>query len=199
MGIMSKRVYLIGSLRNAEIPLIANTLRKEGFEVFDDWISPGPTTDDDWRDYEKTRGRTYVDALKGFHARHVFAFDKFHLERSDIAILVLPAGRSAHLELGWMLGKGKKGYILLDSPDRWDIMMCFADGISTKLEEIVGMIKGQPVTHQPVWNPVTFETLVKPNEPHPSPLVPKYNGYEEPCWTCGRKLHDEGIDHATCR
>lgn len=36
---MKKTIYLIGSLKNDKIPVIANELRKMGFEV-DDWFSP---------------------------------------------------------------------------------------------------------------------------------------------------------------
>ena len=46
----------------------------------------------------------------------------------DIAVLVLPAGKSGHLELGYMIGSGKRGYILFDDDVedcRWDVMYQF--------------------------------------------------------------------------
>jgi nucleoside 2-deoxyribosyltransferase len=128
-------LYLIGSLRNPEVPKIANQLRSEGFGVFDDWYAAGPEADDKWRDYEKGRGRSYMEALAGAAAKNVFQFDRKHLERADAVILVLPAGKSGHLELGWSLGRGKRGYILLDSPDRWDVMYQFADLVTDDLDE----------------------------------------------------------------
>lgn len=134
-------VYLIGSLRNPEVPKIANSLREEGFEVFDDWYAAGPEADDKWQDYEKGRGRTYEEALEGHAAKHVFEFDKQHLERCDAVILVLPAGKSGHLELGWGIGKGKLGYILLDSPERWDVMYQFANVVTSNLDDIVTDLK----------------------------------------------------------
>ena len=54
-----KVVYMIGSLRNENIPEMGNKIRELGFEVFDDWFSPGPEADDFWRKYEKARGSTY--------------------------------------------------------------------------------------------------------------------------------------------
>jgi nucleoside 2-deoxyribosyltransferase len=136
--------YLIGSLRNPEIPLIGAKLRDEAkIDVFDDWFSPGPEADDMWKRYEETRGRNYEQALKGWAANHVYEFDKFHIDRSDIGILALPAGKSAHLELGYMLGKGKKGYILFppkcrEDPDfRWDVMYQFADGIFFDIDDLI--------------------------------------------------------------
>jgi hypothetical protein len=131
------RVYLIGSLRNKEIPNIGNKLRESGFEVFDDWFAAGPEADDKWRDYERSRGRSYLEALHGLAATNVFEFDKRHLSQADSVILVLPAGKSGHLELGWSLGRGVRGYILLDTPDRWDVMYRFADLVTDNLDEIV--------------------------------------------------------------
>jgi hypothetical protein len=131
-----RMIYLIGSLRNAEIPKIAYKLRARGIDVFDDWYAAGPNADDCWRDYERDRGHSFRDALAGAAARNVFHFDKRNLEASDGAILVCPAGKSGHLELGWILGQGKPGYILLDSPDRWDVMYQFATLVTDNLDEI---------------------------------------------------------------
>ncbi len=119
-------LYVIGSLRNPQIPIIGNNLRQLGIEAFDDWHGAGPEADDKWKEYEQLRGRSYREALKGYAAQHVFNFDRTHLDRADGALLVLPAGRSGHLELGYAVGKGKKGYVLLDTPDRWDVMYSFA-------------------------------------------------------------------------
>ena len=133
---MAVKIYLIGSLRNPEVPKIANRIRELGFEVFDDWYAAGPEADDKWRDYEKARGHTYKEALKGLAADHVYQFDLKHLNECDIAVLYLPAGKSGHLELGYVIGKGKKGYILLDNPERWDVMYLFADGVFHNFEEL---------------------------------------------------------------
>jgi hypothetical protein len=123
-------VYLIGSLRNPRVPEIAAGLRKLGVHVFDDWYAAGPEADDYWQKYEQGRGRDYKAALEGFAARHVFNYDKDHLDSADAAILVLPAGKSSHLELGYVLGQGKPGWILLDGePERFDVMYKFASGV----------------------------------------------------------------------
>lgn len=136
-------VYLIGSLRNPKIPELATELREAGFEVFDDWFSAGPEADDYWRDYEKGRGHTLPQALEGHAANHVFEFDLHHLERADVVVLALPAGKSGHLELGYAIGKGKVAFILLDSePDRYDVMYRFANKVVATVDELVKEIKG---------------------------------------------------------
>jgi hypothetical protein len=141
-------VYLIGSLRNPEVPKIAEAIRlATGEEVFDDWFSAGPEADDKWRDYERSRGHSYQQALSGLAAKHVFEFDRLHLERASSVVLALPAGKSGHLELGWAMGSGTPGYILLDSPDRWDIMYQFATGVFSNLTDLVKELK----TNAPVF------------------------------------------------
>ena len=134
-------IYLIGSLRNPEVPKIANKLREAGFEVFDDWYAAGEKADDAWRDYEKQRGRTFPEALSGLAAQHVFSFDRKHLEAADIGVLVLPAGKSGHIEMGWLVGRGRSCYVLLDNLDRWDVMYMFASGVFVTVEELLEALK----------------------------------------------------------
>lgn len=99
---------------------VASKLRQmlPSWEIFDDWYSPGPEADDFWKTYEQGRGRSYSEALKGYAARHIFEFDKHHIDSADAGILVCPAGKSGHLELGYMIGQGKPGYILLNPDER---------------------------------------------------------------------------------
>lgn len=140
-----KSLYLIGSLRNEEIPKVAGPLRDLGLDVFDDWYAAGPEADDYWKTYETGRSRTYSDALRGFAAQHVFSFDKHHLDRVDAGLLVLPAGRSGHLELGYIVGSGKPGFILLDDDyvkeGRFDVMYNFATRVFENKEEMIEYFK----------------------------------------------------------
>ena len=135
-------VYIIGSLRNKVVQQVAHALREAGHSVFDDWQAAGPEADDYWQKYEKARGRTYKEALQGAAAKNVFEFDKKNLLDAAVVVMVLPAGRSAHLELGWAIGKRRKGYILLDpSVDRWGVMYQFADGVFSTVDELVEELK----------------------------------------------------------
>ena len=135
---MARKLYLIGSLRNARVPILGHTLRRAGFEVFDDWYAAGPEADDRWRDYEQAREHDLVEALEGHSAWHVFDFDKDHLDRCDLAVLVLPSGRSGHLELGYVAGRGRSTFILLDGePNRYDVMYRFADQVFRNEREML--------------------------------------------------------------
>jgi len=137
-----KQIYIIGSLRNEKIPHIAKQLRELGFDVFDDWFSPGPEADEFWRKYEQVRGSTYKQALSNWAGKHVFEFDKFHIDRSQIGVLIMPAGKSGHLELGYMIGQGKPGFIFFEEePERWDVMHQFATEICVTMDELKKELK----------------------------------------------------------
>lgn len=137
-----RSLYLIGSLRNPRVPEIAAQFRAIGWDVFDDWYAAGEHADDAWRDYERARGHTLPEALKGYACQHVYNFDKQHLERCSAAMLVMPSGKSAHLELGVVIGAKKPAYILLDGdPDRYDAMYAYATAVFTTVEEAVSCLR----------------------------------------------------------
>ena len=141
------KLYIIGSLRNPEVPKVAEFCRQfPGIDVFDDWYAAGPTADDSWKEYEVARGRDYQQALDGHVAKHVFAFDKKHLDEADAVLMVLPAGKSGHLEFGYAIGQGKLGWILLQDnyatdADRWDVMYQFATKVVSCEEELSWELK----------------------------------------------------------
>lgn len=136
----SKVLYLIGSLRNARIPELAKRFRVEcpDVEIFDDWYAAGPEADDHWKAYEQDKGNSYEKALEGHAAKHVFDFDKYHLDRSTHALLVLPAGKSGHMELMYSAyGAGAKAAILIDPDDvRWDVMYQFIPTILSNDDKV---------------------------------------------------------------
>lgn len=143
---MKPLIYLIGSLKNPEIPKIANELRTEGWEVFDDWFTPGPDADDHWRDYEKARGHNLKQALEGRAAKHIFAFDFKYLDRARYVVLVAPAGKSGHMELGWAIARGKKAFYLLSGdPDRFDVMLQlvteYGGALVYSVDELLGKLE----------------------------------------------------------
>lgn len=143
-----KSIYLIGSLRNRTIIGLGNALRKEGYDPFDSWIAAGPEADDYWQSYANERGLTYKEALNDYSAMHVFHFDKSHLDRCDGGILILPAGKSGHIELGYMAGTGKPTWVLFDKvPDRFDVMYNFATDVCFSMEELLGSLGSFNSTH----------------------------------------------------
>ena len=137
-----RAIYIGGSMRNPVVQEVGRSIRAAGMEVFDDWHAGGPEADDHWQAYEQGRGRSYKEALRGYAAGNVFSFDKRHLDRCTDFVLVLPAGKSAHMELGFMCGRGKNTYVLFDKePERWDVMYQFADDVFFDAAELVAHLK----------------------------------------------------------
>lgn len=137
-----KIIYLVGSLANKEIPYFANEMRNLGFEVFDQWWSPGPLADSYWRHYIKIRGLTFKQALADYAGKHIFEFDRSHIDKADMVVVLAPFGKSAHMELGYAIGKGKKGFILFkEEPKKFDVMYGFATEIFTSKNELFDRLK----------------------------------------------------------
>lgn len=140
----SIQVYLAGSLRNPKIPLIARNI-SDGLrtsQIFYQWHSAGPNADDHWRDHMQSMGLTYAEALRQPASENVYNFDKKYIDASRCMVLAYPAGKSGHLELGYHLGRGKPGFILLDGePERYDVMTKFATGVASTVDELVDMLR----------------------------------------------------------
>ena len=144
-----KRIYIIGSLRNPKVPVLAETIRKAfgpAVEVFDDWFAAGPEADDYWKTYEQGRGRVLEQAMEGHAVNHVYRYDRIHLIRADIVVLALPAGKSGHLEFGFACGLrevlGGKACFIFREPqeERWDAMYRFADTVATGTTQLLDAI-----------------------------------------------------------
>ncbi len=135
-------IYVAGSMSNRSGVLeVSRRLRSAGHEVFNDWIMPGEEADAKWQEFEQAQGRTFLEALYAPHANNAFQFDKRHLDCADAFVLVLPCGKSGHLELGYVAGKGKPTYILLNGePEKWDVMYLFAKLVCPSLDVLVDAV-----------------------------------------------------------
>ena len=145
---LNKRIiYIIGSLRNKQVPIIANKLRKDlgnDVEIIDDWYYCSEDADDWLKKCCKKRGLNYKQTLNTLASKHVFEFDLIHLTRATDVICIAPFGRSCALELGWSIGKNKRGFILFNiTPPRVDIMLQFLpiDNICFNYEELIIQLK----------------------------------------------------------
>jgi nucleoside 2-deoxyribosyltransferase len=116
-------IYVAGPLNSNRVRKVAIKLRESGYDAFDDWHSAGPHADEEWQKHEIERGRPFSEAIRGYHARLVVDFDQHHINRCDAFVLVAPAGKSTHIELGYAIGLGKPSFVLFDGePDRYDVM-----------------------------------------------------------------------------
>ena len=105
----SRKIYVASSRRNSEQPAVVKALRGAGHEVYD-FHNPAPgengfawsALDPDWL---KWNLRQYVHNVRKPLADKGFKFDRDALHWCDTCVLVLPCGRSAHLEAGYAAGR----------------------------------------------------------------------------------------------
>jgi hypothetical protein len=188
-------IYLIGSLRNPEVPKVASKLRAAGLTVFDEWYSAGPNADDHLRDHFAAMGLNHKETLQTAAARNIFEFDKRHISRDAAVVLLMPAGKSGFLELGWALGQGKRGYILFDKdPERIDVMFQFADAIAYSIEELIECLCQEFTINTTRTLPEGQSTLVvPPSGETPSSLVKMGSG--ENVWRGIENIYSTGLDY----
>jgi hypothetical protein len=127
------RIYIASSWKNSELAgIVAEYLRGVGHTVdcFCDQSSGRYVFH--WTELVKTEAELQnYDAISFLHdARTKWAFseDKKWLDWAEAVVLVLPAGRSAHLEAGYARGCGKNLFILGGfAKGEFDVMYGFAD------------------------------------------------------------------------
>ena len=59
------------------------------------------------------------------------------LEHADTCVLVLPCGRSAHAEAGWMAGRGKRVIVYIPEMVEPELMYKLFDRVVGSLDELV--------------------------------------------------------------
>ena len=138
---ISQKVYIGGALANPEIVRLTKLLLDAGYDAFSEWYTPGKEADVLWRDYEQALGIDYRQALLRPSAQNTFRFDKNNIDDSDVLVMLLPCGKSAHLELGYAIGTGKRGIIYMpEQPDRWDVMYNFAECVVYNDKELLNVL-----------------------------------------------------------
>ena len=138
------RVYVASSWRNQYFPEVVKRLREAGHEVYDFRNPPHGGAGFHWTDIDPNAPEwTYAQYAEGLHhplAERQFQADIDALTWADTCVLVLPCGRSAHTEAGWMAGAGKR--VIAYSPEMVEpeLMYKLFDGVAGSLEELVGKI-----------------------------------------------------------
>lgn len=120
------KIYLASSWRNQRQPTVLAALRAAGHDVYD-FRNPAPGDNGfswseiaaQWIDWTPAE---FILALEHPIADHGFSLDMRALRWCDACVLLLPCGRSAHLELGWAAGACKHTVALIEEPagpDSW--------------------------------------------------------------------------------
>ncbi|CAD5277074.1 conserved hypothetical protein [Bosea sp. 62] len=134
------RIYLASSWRNPEQPALVERLRIAGHEVYD-FRNPPHSTGFKWSDIGLELPCSAADYRRALlsHPRAAQGFnaDFSAMRWADTGLLLLPSGRSAHLELGWMAGAGKRTLVLTRDGEEPELMALLADRICISVAEVL--------------------------------------------------------------
>ena len=138
------RIYVASSWRNPYFPEVVTRLREAGHEVYDFRNPPHGGAGFHWTDIDPDAPAwTYAQYAEGLHhplAERQFQADIDALTWADTCVLVLPCGRSAHTEAGWMAGAGKRVIAYIPEMVEPELMYKLFDGVAGSLDELVGKI-----------------------------------------------------------
>jgi len=143
------KIYVASSWRNDHQPAVVKSLQAVGHDIYD-FRHPSPENDgfhwseidEFWQDWLPDQ---YFDSLKHPLAVNGFRFDMDAMEWADACVLVMPCGRSAHLELGWFVGQGKRTCILHDphDPVEPELMAKMCDAQFKSINEVRAWLDGR--------------------------------------------------------
>ncbi len=134
------KIYVASSWRNGFQPSVVHVLRSMGHEVYD-FRNPEPgNTGFKWSDidehWQKWLPVEYVEALNHPIAEKGFALDFNAMKWAECCVMVMPCGRSANTEAGWMKGAGKEVYVFQPLISEPELMYKLYDGILTSVAEL---------------------------------------------------------------
>lgn len=139
---MSK-IYVASSWRNKFQPEVVSILRKNSHSVYD-FRNPPNNSGFGWEALEigdkPWSVETYKRALNHPIACQGYLADMRGMIWADVCVLVLPCGRSAHLEGGWFAGNGKRLIILTQDGEEPELMALMATDICSKMTEVISVL-----------------------------------------------------------
>ena len=146
-------IYVASSWRNPIQPEIVTALRGAGHSVYD-FRNPAPGNKGfAWRDCGGVAANegpgkgaktipSYLEALASERAKDGFRYDNDALDWCDTCVLVLPSGRSAHLEAGYAAGQSKSVIVYLH-PDQFEpeLMYLLCDSLVQSIPELLAELE----------------------------------------------------------
>lgn len=137
------KLYVASSWRNIHQPSVVRALRDAGHEVYD-FRNPKPgdhgfswsEISSKWRNWSADEFRR---ALRTDIADRGFRNDYEGMLWADACVLLLPCGRSAHLEAGWFSGQGRPVFVLTQPGELHEpeLMYLLCDTLCIGLDELL--------------------------------------------------------------
>ncbi len=145
---MPKKIYIASSWRNQHQNSVVRACRALGHEVYDFKNPKEGNIGFAWsqvrEDYLKWTPDQYVQLLKENEITNAgFKLDMDALNWCDTCILLLPCGRSAHLEAGYCIGQGKPTAVFISNEKfEPDLMYKMAQLVTAKIEDVYEWLNG---------------------------------------------------------
>jgi hypothetical protein len=139
-----RKIYVASSWKNMAQPAVVQALRAVGHKVYD-FRNPkegdrGFAWEEIDKDWKKWGLSEYVRALEHPAAKRGFKFDMDALKWADTCVLLLPCGKSAHLELGYAVGMKKTTVILAGETEQPELMYKMVDLITPSMFHVVAFL-----------------------------------------------------------
>ena len=126
-------------------PEVVARLRQEGHDVYDFRNPPLGGKGFHWTDVDENAPNwsfaQYAEGLRHPLAERQFAADLKALKEADTCVLVLPCGRSAHTETGWMAGAGKRVVVYIPEMVEPELMYKLFDAVVGTLDDLVSCLQ----------------------------------------------------------
>lgn len=134
-------IYVASSWRNQYYPEVVKRLKAEGHDVYDFRNPPHGGSGFHWTDVDDNAPNwtfeEYAEGLQHPLAERQFEADLKALQQADTCVLVLPCGRSAHTEAGWMAGAGKRVIVYIPEMVEPELMYKLFDEVVGSLDDLV--------------------------------------------------------------
>lgn len=142
---MPKRIYVASSWRNPYQPQAVERFRAAGHFVYDFRNPPSGSLGFDWAEIDpawKTwTPQQFIDALGHEIAEEGFKDDVDGMEWADVFVLLLPCGRSAHLEAGWAIGRDIPTYVVVgDRLEEAELMYKLANRVESSIDDVIDLL-----------------------------------------------------------
>ena len=135
------RIYVASSWRNQYYPAVVEALRRAGHDVYDFRNPTHGGGGFHWTDIDKNAPNwtfeEYAEGLRHPLAARQFMADLEALDWADTCVLVLPCGRSAHTEAGWMAGAGKRVIVYIPEMQEPELMYKLFDQVVGNIDNLV--------------------------------------------------------------
>ena len=146
------KIYVASSWRNQFQPQIVSLLREAGHSAYD-FRNPGPERhgfgweelNEKWKEWTPDQFRR---ALEHPIANAGFKSDFEAMQWADACVLILPCGRSAHSEAGYMAGQQKPVHVLMLDRQEPELMYKMFDSICISRDELLDTLMEQEIANQ---------------------------------------------------